>query len=680
MALDDTGLAAVAPETEFPRGPGTRVGLAQATAAKEGNEQAISFGDLRLTREEHDRLATFLMDEITRAEEETRPFRDELVLWREFVDPKPKPKSFPWPNASSTFMPIPRMVIDTTKAAIKQAIVRQVRRFVAQPPAPETLGLPEGTEGRLQEAAVRFAEILSGEEYLDLMRVLDEWVEEILVAGFGPLKLVFHKDARTITVRNGQTKEVVFRAGPRLLVVPSGTFIYPAGLYRSVAEMPWAGNWVYLTDSELRRRAEQPWNYLNTEEVVTGGGTAEKDPDYVAREEAARQSVQIPGHKTYEIAVVWDVHGDGKFHDLLVTYNLKNSKIHRVIYNPAGDGLKPYEVEVASPRAGVWLGRGIVEPIVQPVRAINTAVNQTFDSQTLANAPVITHPEESVAAQALVRGFFPGMPLAWKEKPDEIGVLKFPDPSATSFTLVQFFLAVVERLTRTGPSQSGDVSASKRTPASLGLAISQAGRELTDELIDRLRDTVGRLVSRVVAQYAEEDPAIFERLLGAEDGSLLLAAVRASVAQRKTVYETLKIKLTASSGTRSVEMERQNALATLQLTMSWEEKIVTLVQLYIQALAQPEPARSLMIGVLEDILKASQLQVRRLVELAGQPDVQNVVPDIAARLANLSLTAPPSTGAAPASAGVALPATGGEAGGANLAGMVAQMMGGGMPQ
>lgn len=71
-----------------------RPGLAQSPAAKVG-ETRESYGDIALTTSEHARLAGYLRDEITRAEMETRPYRESIILWREFIDPRPRQKSFP---------------------------------------------------------------------------------------------------------------------------------------------------------------------------------------------------------------------------------------------------------------------------------------------------------------------------------------------------------------------------------------------------------------------------------------------------------------------------------------------------------------------------------------------------------------------------------------------------------
>jgi len=418
--------------------------------------------------------------------------------------------------------------------------------------------------------------------------------------------------------------------------------------------MPWVGNWVELTPSALNVRSQEPFNYKNVHRVARGSASIEKSVGTQQREEATKQFAISPMVKVFEIAILWDKDNDGKFHDFLVSYDLKSNTLMRVIYNPAGDGLKNYEVEVGSPRSGTVFGRGIIEPIVQPVRGINTAVNQTFDAQTLANAPSLLYPEDSQAAKILAEGFAPGLPLPYKESKDELGILKFPEPSSNSFQMVNFFMSIVQRLTRTGPGQLGDISTGRRTPASLGLSIQQAGDTLTDEVIDRLRDTVGHVSERMMFLWHEDDPEIFERTIG-DKGVLIRNVIEKAKAENLSVLTGLRVKLFASSATKNIETERQNAIAVSQLTFTWYKQAIELVQLFFTPGA-PSAAQE----VLLDVIKSSQEQLRRVVELSNMPDAARIVPDLAARLEPLiqqASASPSPTGGEPPPPGS--PPTGG---------------------
>src|SRR6185503_3354501 len=137
-------------------------------------------------------------------------------------------------------------------------------------------------------AASDFAEKLAREpDFLNLERVFDEWIEEILITGTGPIKLTIERDVRNVKTKGGRNITVTLRNGPRIYVVPVGTWVWPAGLWNSVQEMPWTGNWTVLSDGALELRRGENWKYLFVDEVLaTGGaGTTAHGPDYPNRAE-----------------------------------------------------------------------------------------------------------------------------------------------------------------------------------------------------------------------------------------------------------------------------------------------------------------------------------------------------------------------------------------------------------
>jgi len=622
------------------------------------NAKSVDYGDFTMSPEQAERLCRYLDEELTVHEQDTEAFHKELLLWRSYADPKHKEKDFPWPGAANVFLPIPRMVMDGTKAAIKQSITRQRRIFSAELPTnPPPELVPAGQADDLQRAAEDFAHRASIDpSMLGLLRVIDEGTEEALLAGFMPLKLTIERDERTIFVAGGKEVTVTFRSGPRLYVAPVGTFVWPSGLWRTVQEMPWIGNWEDLTPSALRLRSLAPWQYRNVEEAILGGATVRKDDGTQQTETVLGMQRSRETLRTYYISLVWDVKGDGKFHDILVTYNKDANMLHRVIYNPNGDGIKDWEIETVCPRSGVVPGRGVIEPIAQSCLALNTTVNQTFDAQTLANSPSVMYPEDSAFAVAMASGFFPGMGAPYKEDKNEIDVLKFPAPDAISFQMAQFFLSIIGRVSRMGPERVGDISTGSRVPASLGLSMTQSGNELIDEMIDRLRNTFGRIIGRALVLYLRFEPEVFVRVLGEERGMLLRNAVEWCVNNQRSPYEMLGLRLTASSVTRSIELERQNSIAVIQLSFNWYKQVIELAGMYAQANGQPQ-----LQALLLDVLKSSQEQLRRAVELSNVPDASTIIPDLAARLE--ALGAPPmgmpQTGSpAPPPAGGAMPQPG----------------------
>lgn len=619
-------------------------GLAPAAGDAGAPEpESRNYGSITLTRERAAVLADFLCSEIERSDSDTQNFRQKCIDMMNFVDPQPVTKSFPWTNAANYFIPVPRTVIDAFKASFKMTVIKQREMFTAEVISPQHAGIPEGKEYETERAFAEAAEKLSVDPGgLELKTFFDKWLEEILITGVGPAKLVNETKTREVVVgvnEDGTPKKklITYHRGPRLYAVPVSTWVWPAGLWTNVQAMPWVGNWVDLTPAALRARVNAPYFYVgdNIEKVLQGGVTQrQSDPTNATREQQIGVHDSASIARVHEIYVDWDLYGDGDIHAVVVAVNVATKLILRIRYT---DGFKPYFLEVASPRSATVPGRGIVEPIMQPCKAINMAVNQTFDSQTLANTPSLIYPENSETAEIVSNngGFFPGIPLSYKEQKNEIGILEFPPPSSTAFQMISFFQTIVERLTRIGPTRLGEVSEGRRTPATLGMATQQLGAELLDELIDRARDTTGRIVSRAMVLVWLDDPNYYESILGPERGVLVSTVIRNSVENSRALDELIRIRLTASSSTRSVELDRQNALATTQMTMGWYQQVLQLVQMYAQV---PDPTvRQIMLS----ILQASEEQMKRLVELANQPDAATLIPQVAELLSQLPMPQPP---------------------------------------
>lgn len=618
---------------------------AQATT----DDSLIDYGDVKVRPSDVERLSLFLDQEIQAFDNGTQQFQSDLRDWRECMDPKKRTKDFPWKNAANFFMPIGRIVVDSIKSTVKETVDRKNKKlFVAEILSPADVGLEEGQIHDAEMAVVELCEKFAREPgYLDLSAVLDEALDEMPVSGLAAFKLTNDTDVRNLVVATGRdengiatrdTQRVVFHTGPRIDVTPTETFFFPLGQYKSVADMPYVGNWLTMTPAMLENRALPPYNYKYTAECARVGASSLESMNLVTakRQDAIGQTGFVSEVKIYEVFIRgWRLYKDSNdLYALRVTYCPASRYVLKIALT---DASYPYELEYYSKRAGTIVPRGGIEHIVQCIAAINTGINQTFDAQTLANSPSITYPEESQAQDKLENGYFPGLQLPSPEK-GSIDVLKFPDASALSLEMLGFFQNYIQQLTRIGPSVLGDLSAGRRTPATLGLSMQQASNQLIDELIDRLRLTIGRLMGRSFVMYYQDDPNIFDELLGPEKGGLVRTIVQTSLEKRRSVAEIVRLRLSGSSAARSIELERQNLLAVTQLSMAWTKMAVELMTLLFSPEAAMVPVEGKQAVIA--LLKAQEVQLRRVVELSDIPDAASVVPKIAEMIEGV-VTQPP---------------------------------------
>lgn len=630
MALEpESGLALAVAETAEPK-----------TAT-----QTQNYGDVNLTQEEANKLARFLSTEIFQSESDKAEWKKKLVDWRKIMDPPKEAKDTPWPGAANFQTPLGRIAVDAVKAGVKETFDRKQKQlFVCEVVSPTDAGVDEGQVAATQEAFNALCEKMARDpDRLDIPRKLDEFLDEMGVSGMGLLKLTSERDEFTLRVAVGRTAEgavqtvlkpVVLRGGPQIHVVPTETFAAPAGGWNSLDKLPWLGNYVWLTPPEIERRAQKPWGYVGVKDVLAGLETYGSDPVAAQRAQALGHGTGQLGARVYDIYLYWSLPDpeapDGRsLHALHVTLCPVVEKILRILVT---DGSHPFEKEVYSPRSGALEGRGLIEHAEQLIRGINTSINQTFDAQTLANCPSIQFPEGSTAADKLAGGFAPGMQIPNDSgEPSAISVLKFPDPGSVSFQIIEIFLTMFSQLTRVGPGQLGDVSQGRRTPATLGLAMQQVGAELRDELIDRMRLTFGRVMSKALMLQYEDAPEVIDQILDPDGAALVKRVLQRSHDDRRALSELVRIRLAASSAVRSKELERQNALAIFQTSLGWSQQVFALMQAIFspQFAALPPQAKQVVL----QLLGSSEKQLRRLLELSEIPDANALVPEVAEQLA-----------------------------------------------
>lgn len=624
--------------------PGTGLALAvEATIQPVGEITKLNYGDVNLSGVESEELTRFLVSEIVQAEMNKSEWRCKLVDWRKIMDPPKEEKNVPWPGAANFQVPLGRIAVDAVKAGVKETFDRKQKQlFVSEVVSVTDAGIEEGQIDATQQAFNALCEKLARDpDRLDIPRKLDEFLDEMGVSGMAVAKLTSEREEYSLRVAVGRTSEgaieteikpVVVQGGPQIHIVPTETFAGPAGGWSSLDRLPWLGNYVWLTPPEIERRAQPPWNYVNVKETLSGLETYGSDLVAAARAKALGHGLGQLGARVYDIFLYWALE-DPKLkkkvlNALQVTICPVSGKINRILLT---DGSHPYEKEVYSPRAGALEGRGLIEHAEQLIRGINTSINQTFDAQTLANCPSIQYPEGSSTAEKLEGGFVPGLQLPNDSgNPASIEVLKFPDAGSVSFQIIDLFMTLFGQLTRVGPGQMGDVSQGRRTPATLGLAMQQVGAELRDELIDRIRLTFGRIMSKALMLQYQDAPEVIDEILDPDGAALVKRVLQRSVEMKRSLNKLIHIRLAASSAVRSKELERQNALAIFQTSLGWSQQIFMLMQTIFtpQFAALPPPAKKVVL----DLIGSSEKQLRRLLELSEIPDSHTLIPEVAESL------------------------------------------------
>jgi hypothetical protein len=105
--------------------------------------------------------------------------------------------------------------------------------------------------------------------------------------------------------------------------------------------------------------------------------------------------------------------------------------------------------------------------------------------------------------------------------------------------------------------------------------------------------------------------------------------VKKSIDERRSMTELIRIRLSASSASKSIELERQNLLAATQAILTQFQPMMQLAQAALQPPPGVPPMTPALEKIVVSILNSAQLLLRRNIDLSDLPDAEAIVPDIA---------------------------------------------------
>lgn len=298
-------------------------------------------------------------------------------------------------------------------------------------------------------------------------------------------------------------------------------------------------------------------------------------------------SLQRPREvELWEIHARFDTTGDRSDDDIVVWYHQPTRRIVRAVY--AAQDWRPYDKITYFPGDGFW-GIGVCEQKEMFQKLGSDLANFTLDNVVLANSRAVVAKSSANIA--------PGEPIyPWKvfvtdgNVRDEFGVFPMADIYPSLPMMQNFIGGIGEKRTGIGDIQAGNIdSLPGRTPATTMLSLLQEGNRRPDLTIKNMRNQglgiVGLRVLQLCQQYmasprtgdnGEQWMQIITDILGQPEGAHVAEKL---VLPMEPVEFGVGVNLTATSGSANKEVERQGALALLQLAGQVSPQIIQLVQL-----------------------------------------------------------------------------------------------------
>jgi len=606
---------------------------------------------VKLSPQEEEKLNAAIEQAIIDHEQETSAFFEMVRLWHRFYELDAPKKDFPWRGASNINLPMIPTAIDQFKAKIKQTIrydpelwnARPIRRGAADfgdqaPFEGAQIGDQPAMWKDVATAIADFCNTISDDDIggLNINEVLDDWIDNLAKEGTAPVKIavVDHLISARVTDKRGNlTSMRVVRSSPQIIPLSITECVWAVGI-ASIEEMWMFGHMMAVGDGQFRRFNRQLRYRPSAYKLAI---EAPEEITHIVDDERARLEGVVPLrrslHRLYILSVDW-VLDNGDVRPLVVTWHRGSRQILRIVDSPLWlVGMKGYEVSRFERRGRRFLGRSPVANLVPLNRAMNTMINQTFDSKSAANAGIVLVKANSkIAAEIEKNGIYPGATFEYEESPTELTIVPFSQKDVIdTIALSQLLQQFAERVSRISDASVGQVQASKRTPASTGLTILQEGATMMDDVIARFRTDAGRAMIQVLYLYVLERPGIFAEVLGAERGELLR---RALTDPEYPISAYLRVTLKATSSSRSRDLERQQIIGTVQILNGYLQQLMQLVPLMLAPNIPPEAK-----GVFVEILKPLQLLMRRMVEASKMEDPELLVPDLLTQIGSIAAIA-----------------------------------------
>ncbi len=376
--------------------------------------------------------------------------------------------------------------------------------------------------------------------------------------------------------RHRKTKTVeLSHIGPSIFCVPIQDFLVPGGAASDLQDARWVAMRYWLTKDEMvLRQKTMGWD-------ITAAQTAGAD-DTVRqkREQLGRQ--RKSGEETRDLYEIWDIYayydvdGDGRAEDLLITYDRSSKSILRCRWNPFQR--RPFVAMRYQLRPHLFYGMGPLEMLKPLEEEISETHNHRMLNMMLANCRMWIGKQGEIDETMTI---WPNKVLLSEDPKNSVAALQLGDVYPSSQIAEAILMAYAER--RVGVSDISQARPSAplgtRTPGITALSVLQQVNKRFTPAFDGMRLAVADAVRHALFRYQERllagDLAAqdkIRRIVGDQHAEAVLTTMTSP-----DFDEAVALELTASSASSNRDSDRQNALLLMNLMGSYYEKVMQLV-------------------------------------------------------------------------------------------------------
>lgn len=365
--------------------------------------------------------------------------------------------------------------------------------------------------------------------------------------------------------------------GPSVFCVPIQDFVVPGGSGSDVQDARWVAMRYWLTKDELvLRQKTMGWD-ISSVQTGAADDTVRQKREQLARQRKSGEQFRDL-YEIFDFYAYYDIDGDGKAEDILVSYDRTSRSVLRVRWNPFQR--RPFSAMRYQLRPHLFYGLGPMEMLKPLADEISETHNHRMLNMMLANCRLWIGKQGEIDHDMSI---WPNKVILSESPADSLKALQLGDVYPSSQVAEAILMAYAER--RVGVSDITQARPSAplgtRTPGITALSVLQQVNKRFTPAFDGMRLAVADAVRQACYRYQERllagDAFAAEkitRIVGEQHAQEVLQALTAP-----DFDEAMALELTASSAAANRDTDRQNAILLMNLMGGYYDKVLNLVSL-----------------------------------------------------------------------------------------------------
>jgi len=536
---------------------------------------------VKLSDEQTNDLKEFLQRQLEQIESERASLMPRCEAWVKQANSR-RSRMDAGPKDSNLDMPLTRERMMQNSSRLQNPIWQQETVFVARPRTPSA----ERTARSVERAMDYIC------DQVPIMAVTDAWIEQFQTFPFGVVKTPFITEYENIkewkpvefdaynnakvsgqkTIRrklkNGTTKlfienevqDVVRKAAAIPEVVPFEDFLVPFNT-PDPQHADIIFHRVWLSKPQIEDKvARGVYDKVSMDDL--GEPSQERKKLLDMADPKLNRGQKSNAYEVFEAYLAYDVKGNGKKVEIIVTFERRSMMLLRCVYNWYHEYKRPFIHHCYKDVQGTMYGIPLTY-ILEPLHAAYSAsFNQRLDAASLANEVALIVPPHSQLTKVLDKDGFRGAIFEANLRKEDIIEVKFAQPFTQLEGMEQRIEQRADRLSNLNPYSFGNEQ-SERPTATGVINLIEEGKTPQYIMLERFRESFALLGKHMLARYKQFFPEGLPIYLQQEDPEDAQALAQFFEWPEGSIESSVIIETRVSSSTMSKSVRKQELTSLL---------------------------------------------------------------------------------------------------------------------